>query len=67
METRELLKNYLKITGSTQQWVATQIGYTKSVINRWLSDKDPYVPCQDTIDRIDKVLRNSIKQLSNLK
>lgn len=66
MDTRELVRQYLKITGSNQQWIATKIHMTKTVLSRWLSDKDDYVPSQDTIKKIDKVIRKAMKQLNDI-
>ncbi len=66
MDTRELVRQYLKITGSNQQWIATKIHMTKTVISRWLSDKDDYVPSQDTIKKIDRVIKRAMKQLNEL-
>ena len=66
MDTKELLKQYLILTGSNQQWIATKIGVSKTCINRYLSDKDDYIPTIEKRQAIHSLILEKINQHNEL-
>ena len=64
IEIREKLKSFIKITGTTQQFVATQVGLSKVSINLFLKGdrnlKELYLL------RIDNLINDIKKELNNI-
>ena len=63
-EIREKLKSFIKITGTTQQFVATQVGLSKVSINLFLKGernlKELYLL------RIDNLINDIKEELNNI-
>lgn len=65
-DTKKLLMKYMEVTGSRQQWIAEQIGVSRSCINRYLSDKTDYIPSNKTLTKINNVILHSIDELNSM-
>ena len=66
MDTKELLKKYMKISGASQQSLAQSIGVNKVSICKFLSDTNSFELSADTQRKLHYSILEKINQLNEL-
>ena len=66
MNTKQLLKEYMKISGASQQSLAQSIGVNKVSICKFLSDTNSFELSADTQRKLHYSIIEKINQLNEL-